>query len=468
MRRPPAPHPRRASQVYGFGAGIFFWTYTLLEVPSNMLMPRFGAIRWLSRIMVSWGIVASCGVFLQNQYGFYALRLALGVAEAGFYPGMAFYLAGWFEGDEFGEAYAWVTLGSCSSGILGGPLAIAILSMDGLAGLQGWRWLFLLEGVPAVVLGFTYQYVLPNKPQNAAWLSPRQAAWVNERNRKKREAAERAQAAKEAKAGRHALLEGGETVQLTALQRTLLSAKLAASCWRIWYLAVVHFFGLMAYYGILFWLPQLVKSIIHPPTPPPTAHPPPFFPPPFATSTELEPAGGSPVTVAHRLPDSSVIGLSMVPYCFASLALVLNAAHSRKSKEQRWHAVLPMAFGAIGLAITFPLKEAGHPGWALVAITVGVVGSWAEHGPMAALWEEAGAELGHDAQAVAFAIINSVANFGGFVGPYLLGKASDKGGQATGTLILAFALGMAVLMVTFYPIPERKEEEEGAGEGEAE
>lgn len=367
-----------------------------------------------------------------------------------------------------------------------------------MAGLPGWRWLFLLEGVPAAVLGLCYRRILPANPASALFLTDREKAWVISRNAARKEAAALALAAKEAKAGRGgAAAAEGDGPTKTATQKMLEAAKLAASCWRVWYLAVIHFFGLMAYYGILFWLPTLVKQILA------TA----------SSSCDAQLAGG-----AARLPDYSVIGISIIPYIFASLGLVFNAKHSLKTKEQRWHAVLPMALGAIGLGITFPLKtradarsqaaianaiaggatkaaaaqagaKAGAPfiAGALIAITVGVFGSWAEHGPMASLWEDAAAELGHDAQGVAFAIINSVANFGGFVGPYLMGvesspctdltcqmctthmsgfckqltgdcpgswikPATNYGAQARGTLMLAYALFAAVIMTTFYPM----------------
>ena len=186
-----------------------------------MLLSRFGGPAWLSRILISWGAVASCGIALRNAGGFYAWRIALGAAEAGAYPGMAYYLTGWFTGDEFGEAYAFVTLGSCSSGVLGGPLALALMSLDGVFTLAGWQWLLFVEGLPAIALGCAYTRLLPAGPRSAWFLSPRQRAWLAARN----EAASRAK-----RAGTGA--KAGSTSALAAVQS-------AARNWRVWYLAVV-------------------------------------------------------------------------------------------------------------------------------------------------------------------------------------------------------------------------------------
>ena len=388
-------------KTYGFAAGVFFVAYTLLEVPSNILLSRFGGPAWLSRIMITWGTIAACGVALFNATGFYVLRVAMGLAEAGFYPGMAYYLSGWFLEDEFGECYAFVTLGSCSSGVLGGPLAIALMSMDGLGSLYGWQWLFLCEGLPAIALGCVYHRLLPTTPADAWFLSDRQRSWMVRRH---------------AAAKRHKPKSGSAAD----------SVKAAFTNWRVVYLGVVHLFGLAAYYGIIFWVPELVKSILYP-------------------------HGHAP---KRRKPDARVIGLSVIPYFFASVGLVVNAAHARKTKEQRWHAVIPMAFGAAGLMAVAPLKAHGMEWVALVALTVGNVGAWAEHGPMAALWDGAVAKESPETQAAAFALINSLGNVGGFMGSYapsMLKKGEDDYSGAT--YFLGSVLAIACLMVVFYPMP---------------
>ena len=391
-----------SDHTYGLAAGIFFVAYTLMEVPSNILLSRFGGPAWLSRIMITWGMIAACGVGLYNASGFYVLRVAMGLAEAGFYPGMAYYLSGWFLEDEFGEAYAFVTLGSCSSGVLGGPLAIALMSLDGLGSLNGWQWLFLCEGLPAIALGCMYHRLLPNTPSDAWFLSERQRNWMVRRH---------------AAAKRHKPKSG------TALD----SVVAAFRNWRVVYMGVVHLFGLAAYYGVIFWVPELVKSILYP-------------------------HGHAP---KRRKPDARVIGLSVIPYFFASIGLVTNAAHARKRKEQRWHAVIPMAVGAVALAAIAPLKAHGQQWVALLALTLGNVGAWAEHGPMAALWDAAVAKESPETQAAAFALINSLGNVGGFMGSYapsMLKRGEDDYSLATG--FLGLVLAIACLMVVVYPLPK--------------
>jgi ACS family tartrate transporter-like MFS transporter len=192
-----------------------------------------------------------------------------------------------------------------------------------------------------------------------------------------------------------------------------------------------HLFGLVAYYGILFWAPLLVKHIVHghaPPSPPP-----------------------APGT--RRTPDARVVSLAMLPYLFAALALVANAAHARRAREQRWHAVVPMALGALALALVGPLASAGHTGAALAALVLANVGAWAEHGPMATLWEGASAGDGEAAQAASFAIINSLGNVGGFVGSYLVGALQRDGDDSRATLLLGCVLAAAAVMVALYRLP---------------
>src|ERR1043166_5522549 len=157
--------------VFGLGAGIFFIGYFIFEVPSNLIMERVGARIWIARILVTWGIVSSAMMFVTGPLTFYILRFLLGVAEAGFFPGMILYLTYWFPAAARGRAVARFMTATAMAGVIGGPLSGLRLKMDGVAGLQGWQWLFLVEGIPAVVLGFVTLVYLPDRPKNAAWLS---------------------------------------------------------------------------------------------------------------------------------------------------------------------------------------------------------------------------------------------------------------------------------------------------------
>ncbi len=158
--------------VYGIGAGLFFIGYFIFEVPSNLIMERVGARFWIARIMILWVIISSCMIFIKDTTSFYILRFLLGVAEAGFYPGMILYLTYWFPDKERVHTVALFATGTVVAGIIGSPVSGALLDLHGLAGLEGWQWLFLLEGIPAILMGIIVIFVLPNRPLDAKWLSP--------------------------------------------------------------------------------------------------------------------------------------------------------------------------------------------------------------------------------------------------------------------------------------------------------
>ena len=167
-----------SSAVYGLGAGVFFISYVLFEVPSNLILHRVGVRLWIARIMITWGLISSAMMFVQGTTSFYVLRFLLGGAEAGFFPGIILYLTRWFPADERARAIALFMTATALAGIVGGPVSGLLLSMQGFAGLQGWQWLFLLEGVPAIVLGVAVLAWLPNGPAEAAWLDPREREWL--------------------------------------------------------------------------------------------------------------------------------------------------------------------------------------------------------------------------------------------------------------------------------------------------
>jgi ACS family tartrate transporter-like MFS transporter len=164
--------------VYGFGAGIFFIGYSLFEVPSNLILARVGARRWIARIMITWGLIAAGMMFVRGPLSFYLLRFLLGIAEAGFFPGIIFYLSGWFPAEARARAIARFMTAIPVSGMIGGPISGALLGLGGRLGLTGWQWLFLLEGLPAVLLGVAVLRFLPDRPEVARWLAPDQRTWL--------------------------------------------------------------------------------------------------------------------------------------------------------------------------------------------------------------------------------------------------------------------------------------------------
>jgi ACS family tartrate transporter-like MFS transporter len=156
---------------FGFAAGIFFLGYSLCEIPSNLLLYRIGARRWIARIMISWGLVSAATAFVVGPHSFYAVRLLLGVAEAGFFPGVTFFLAAWFPAQYRTRMLAWFLIGIPLSSLIGGPVCGMLLQMDGLLGLRGWQWLFLMVSLPCIPLGLATLKLLADRPQAAAWLT---------------------------------------------------------------------------------------------------------------------------------------------------------------------------------------------------------------------------------------------------------------------------------------------------------
>ncbi len=274
--------------VYGLGAGIFFLGYSLLEVPSNLILERVGARAWIARIMITWGVISAGMMFVTTPASFYVLRLLLGIAEAGFFPGMILYLTYWFPAAERARAMALFITSTAMAGIIGGPISGFLLSMDGALGLKGWQLLFLAEGLPAVLLGFVVWRVLPNGPAEATWLTTEEKAWLIEQLRTEREAKDNT---------RH-----------FTLREALLEP-------RVFLLGILYFCLTMGIYGIGFWLPQLLRQFSK---------------------------GG----------DAAIGVLSAIPYIAAAVAMVVIARHSDKTGERRWHIALSAFAGSLGMAIS--------------------------------------------------------------------------------------------------------------------
>lgn len=167
--------------AYGLGAGLFFIGYFLFEVPSNLILQRVGARVWIARIMIVWGLVSMSFMFLNGTTMFYIMRFLLGAAEAGFFPGVILYLTYWFPSGERARTVALFATGGVLAGVIGSPVSGALLELDGMGGLAGWQWLFLIEGIPALVLGVVVLCVLPSRPRDAKWLTPTQKSWIEGR-----------------------------------------------------------------------------------------------------------------------------------------------------------------------------------------------------------------------------------------------------------------------------------------------
>ena len=222
-----------SESVYGFGVGVFFIGYSLLEVPSNLILARVGARRWMARIMISWGIVASAMMFVRTPMQFYVLRFLLGVTEAGFFPGIVYYFSDWFPARERARALAWFMTAIPVSAAIGNPISGLLLGLDGRLGLTGWEWLFLTEGIPSVLLGVAVFVVLPDRPADARWLTDEQRGWLATRIERDRE--------------RSGAPHGVPPLRALVHPMILLCS-------------VVYFFAMLSSYSYTFWAPTIVRD----------------------------------------------------------------------------------------------------------------------------------------------------------------------------------------------------------------
>ena len=363
--------------VYGLGASMFFIGYVIFEIPSNLIMMRVGARIWIARIMITWGLVSICMMFVRTPFSFYLLRFLLGVAEAGFFPGMILYLTHWIPSTERARAFALFLTSTALAGVVGGPISAALFEMAGVYGLRGWQWLFLLEGVPAVLLGFVTLLYLVDKPEQANWLSSTEKNWLKETMKKEQE-------------------EKIFTHDFT-LWQTLKHP-------RVWQLCLLYFSVVISFYGVAFWLPQIVKSF-------------------------------------SGLGNSTVAVLSAVPYVSASICMVLIANHSDRVRERRWHVAVPAFAGCVGLGLAVFFLENHYPLPAFFSICLAASGIWSTLGPF---WSLPTAFLTGTAAAGGVALINSIGNVGGFVGPYVIGYIRQRTQSFTGgMLVLAATLLIA-------------------------
>jgi ACS family tartrate transporter-like MFS transporter len=277
-----------SNAVYGLGAGLFFIGYFLFEVPSNLILERVGARIWIARIMIVWGIVSACMMFVQSATSFYVLRFFLGAAEAGFFPGVIFYITQWFPAAYRSRTIAVFMSAAVLSGIVGGPLSGLLLQMDGTLGLQGYQWLFLIEAVPSIVLGVVVFMYLPNGPAQARWLNDTERTWL------------------------YARLDHDLAQQGPASQMTLLRALTDA---RVLLLSLVYFLMVVSAYGLDFFMPTLLKQA---------------FP------------GATPLVIG---------GLAALPPLFALVVMVIYGSSSDRHGERRWHYAWAVWWAGAGLIL---------------------------------------------------------------------------------------------------------------------
>ena len=369
-----------SASAFGFGASIFFLGYFLFEVPSNLLLEKFGARIWIARIMISWGILSTTMAFVWNDISFYTLRFIFGIAEAGFFPGIILYLTYWFPAEMRARIIGLFMVAVPGSVVVGSPLSSWVL--DAFAseplGLKGWQWLFIFEGLPTIITGILVLKWLADGPEKAEWLEPQERVWLSNRL-----AAERA---------------SKEAVHHFTVREVLTHPRILA-------LSVVYFGAVIGLYGLSLWLPTIIKS--------------------FGLS----------------IMQTGVLG--SLPALAGAIGMVLWTRHSDATGERKWHMVLPCIVGAIGLIMAGVIHSPTVSFVFLIAAGFGIYTS------LPSFWPLPTAMLTGSAAAGGIALINSIGNLGGFVGPYLVGLVKDWTGTFAGGLYLlaAFLFLAAVIVI---------------------
>jgi ACS family tartrate transporter-like MFS transporter len=369
-----------SSQQFGLAAGIFFWGYFLFEIPSNLILHRIGARVWIARILITWGAVATLTGFVQSIHQLYIARFALGLAEAGYFPGIVLYLGYWFRRREKAQALALILVGIPIASVLGAPISGVILDHVHWFGLSSWRWLLMLEGLPAVLCAYLAKLLLPNGPDEARFLTGKEKAWTIEQRE---------------------LEESQKTgAQSRSVTQTLIDP-------RVWHLACIGFAGGFGGYTFSFWLPQMMRSLL---------------------------AGRS----------NTVVGLVvMIPNLLGLIAMTVVSRHSDRTQERRYHMAASVALAGIGMLL---LGAPRSPLSSVVLLSAVAIGSYSF---LPIFFSVPGEFLTGFSAAAGIALVTSVANLGGFVGPYTFGVIRQRTGASYYGLISAgiFFLMSATLVL---------------------
>jgi MFS transporter, ACS family, tartrate transporter len=367
-----------SSSAFGFGAGIFFIAYFFFEVPSNLLLEKFGARRWIARIMFTWGILAAAMAFIPNiaratgvspEYVFYGLRILLGVAEAGFFPGIIFLLTLWFPGVYRARVIGYFMAAIPLSTVIGAPISGALLGLDGLNGMAGWQWMYLIEALPALLLSVAVLLYLTDRPADATWLKKEERDWLVNRQAQER--------------------QQREAVRKFSVREALLNPRVLA-------IALIYFGANATNYGLSFFLPQIVK--------------------------------------AFGLSNLQTGFVTSLPYVVGVISMLVWGRRSDRKLERKWHVAIAMAVAAGGIAASAALSD---PVLKMIALSIAGFGIF---GCLPVIWTLPTAFLSGAAAAGGIAIVNSLGNLAGFFGPYAMGWIRDSTGSfGAGLLCLAGA-----------------------------
>lgn len=371
---------------FGFAVGTFYWAYFLFEVPSNVIMEKVGARIWVARIMITWGIFATATAFVTGTTSFAIVRFLLGMGEAGFFPGLILYFTYWFPARHHARIVSGFMVSLPLGVALGSPVSTGLMSLDGLLGVKGWQIMYIAEGLPTIALGAACFFVLTNKPAEAAFLSKQEKDWLT------------AKIASERKAK--------ESVRVYSFLEAMWNPRVL--------LLALNYFGIgTATLGMLFFIPQIIKSL-------------------------------------GNFDNMTVGWLTMIPYICGTIALVVWGRISDRMNERRWNLLAGCILSTAGLVLA-GLTMATW--WALVGMSLAAMGFYGSKGPF---WAMPPMFLSGTALAAGLAWINSIGNLGGFFGPWWIGIMKDVTGSYSGGLygLALLSLVSAVVSAFFLHIPD--------------
>jgi ACS family tartrate transporter-like MFS transporter len=370
-----------SATVFGWGAGVFYLGYCLFEVPSNIALARFGARLWIARIMISWGVLSAGMAFITGETSLFVVRALLGAAEAGFFPGMILFFTYWFPPAHRGRVVGLFMTAIPVSIALGGPVSTALLELDGWLGLAGWRWLFLGEAVPAVLLGVAVLIWLVDRPADARWLTAAERAWL----------------VGELQAERRAI----EQTRVVTMLQSLLD-------WRVLALSAIYFGIATGSVGLVIFLPQIVRQL-----------------------------GVSNLMTGF---------VTAIPYVVGTIGMMIWGHVTDRLRERRWNLFVACLTASVGLIVAGMLTGSY---WALVGMAAATVGFY---GMKAPFWPLPSTFLTGSAAAAAIALINSLGNAGGFVGPIVVGRLRDATGSFEAGLYVLTGCALMSAIVTLVAV----------------
>ncbi|MEI7711773.1 MAG: MFS transporter [Rhodospirillales bacterium] len=381
---------------YGFWLGTFYWGYFVFEVPSNVIMEKVGARLWIARIMITWGILAGLTACVTGPQSFGAVRFLLGIAEAGFFPGILLYFTYWFPTYHHARIMSGFLVGLPIAVAAGAPISTALLTLNGMFGLHGWQIMYIAEAIPTVLIGVLTLVVLTDRPEQAKFLTRPEKDWLANKLASERQAK--------------------ESARKFTFAEVFFNPKIL--------LLSLNYFGIVtASLGMLFFIPQIIKSL--------------------------------------GVSNNMTVGwLTMIPYICGGIGLVVFGAISDRTNDRRWTLLVACIFSTVGLIIAgFTMGS----WWALVGMSIAATGFYGSKGPF---WAMPPMFMTGTAAAAALAWINSIGNLGGFLGPWYVGVIKDYTGSFQYGLFGLALLGLiaAITCALFLNIPNPTREAPAAGE----